>query len=69
MADVKDRVGEHRRRMREQGFRPIQVWVPDTRATGFRNEAHRQAAAVAASDARTDDQDFIEAVSAPWDEE
>ncbi len=55
--------------MREHGFRPIQVWVPDTRATGFRDEAHRQAAAVAASEARTDDQDFIEAVSAPWDEE
>ena len=69
MADVKDRVGEHRRRMREQGFRPIQVWVPDTRAAGFRDEAHRQAATVAAADAHTDDQDFIETVSAPWDED
>jgi hypothetical protein len=66
---VKDRVSEHRRRMREQGFRPIQVWVPDTRATGFRDEAHRQASVVAAADAHSDDQSYIEAVSFPWDEE
>jgi hypothetical protein len=55
--------------MREHGFRPIQVWVPDVRADGFDAEAHRQAAAAAAADRHSDDQEFIEAVSAPWDEE
>ncbi|MDQ0240561.1 MULTISPECIES: antitoxin MazE family protein [Arthrobacter] len=66
---VRDRVSEYRKRMREHGFRPIQVWVPDVRADGFDAEAHRQAAAAAAADRQSDDQEFIEAVSAPWDEE
>lgn len=66
---VRDRVSEYRRRMREQGFRPIQVWVPDTRAQGFSDEAHRQASAIATADVLTDDQAFIEAVSVSWDDE
>ncbi|MDP9905726.1 antitoxin MazE family protein [Arthrobacter bambusae] len=66
---VRDRVSEYRKRMREHGFRPIQVWVPDVRADGFDAEAHRQAAAAAAADRQSDDQEFIEAASAPWDEE
>jgi hypothetical protein len=43
------KVQEHRQRLREQGLRPIQIWVPDVRAPGFRAEAHRQSAVVAAS--------------------
>ncbi|MCG2621813.1 antitoxin MazE family protein [Arthrobacter sp. I2-34] len=66
---VRARVSEDRRRMRGQGYRPIQIWVPDVRAQGFSAEAHRQAAAVAAAERDSDDQAFIEAVSAPWDEE
>lgn len=54
--------------MRERGYRPIQVWVPDVRTDHFRDEAHRQAAAVARADRRADDQDFVEAISAGWDE-
>jgi hypothetical protein len=37
--------------------------VPDVRSPDFPAEAHRQAAAVAASDHPRDDQDFIEALS------
>lgn len=66
---VRDRVGEYRRRMRERGLRPLQVWVPDVRTAGFAAEAHRQSSLVARMDESSDDQDFIEAVSAPWDEE
>ncbi len=66
---VRDRVSEYRRRMRARGFRPVQVWVPDVRTPAFAAEAKRQAALVAASDRATDDQSFIEAVSAPWDDE
>lgn len=55
--------------MREQGYRPVQVWVPDVRAASFAAEAHRQSAMVAATDQHSDDQDFIESVSAPWDGE
>ncbi|MDA4107818.1 antitoxin MazE-like protein [Mycolicibacterium holsaticum] len=66
---VRDRVGEYRRRMRERGLRPLQVWVPDVRTESFAAEAHRQSSLVARADVNSDDQDFIEAVSTPWDEE
>jgi len=36
--------------MREAGMRPVQIWVPDTRATDFAEEAARQAALVASAD-------------------
>jgi Protein of unknown function (DUF3018) len=51
--------------LRDQGLRPIQIWVPDVRAPGFAEEAHRQSAAVAASEREAEDQEFIDAIS--WD--
>lgn len=53
----------HRQRLRAQGLRPIQIWVPDVRAAGFRAEAHRQSARVATSAHARDDQAFIDAIS------
>ena len=58
------KVREHRERLRGQGLRPIQIWVPDVRAPAFRSEAHRQSLAVAVSPHASDDQAFIDAVSA-----
>lgn len=58
------KVGEHRARLRAQGLRPIQIWVPDVRAPSFKAEAHRQSLAVAASAHAAEDQAFIDAVSA-----
>jgi Protein of unknown function (DUF3018) len=57
------KVQSHRDRLRRQGLRPIQIWVPDVRAPRFRAEAHRQSLAVAASAHAKDDQAFIDAVS------
>jgi hypothetical protein len=57
------KVREHRDRLREQGLRPIQIWVPDVRAPAFRSEAHRQSLAVAASPHAREDQAFIDAIS------
>ena len=54
--------------MREQGFRLVQVWVPDVRSGSFAAEAHRESVAVALADQASDDQSFVEAVSAPWEE-
>jgi hypothetical protein len=62
------RVREHRARLRKQGLRPIQIWVPDVRAPGFAEEAHRQARVVAASQAAGDDQAFVDAIS-EWPEQ
>jgi hypothetical protein len=57
------KVRDHRERLRAQGLRPIQIWVPDVRAASFRAEAHRQSLAVAMSPHSLDDQSFIDAVS------
>ena len=57
------KVRQHRERLRAQGLRPIQIWVPDMRAPSFGPEAHRQSKAVAASAHAHEDQAFIAAVS------
>ena len=59
---VKSRVRDHRARLRAQGLRPIQIWVPDVRSPRFAEEAHRQATAVASSVRAADDQAFIDAL-------
>jgi hypothetical protein len=57
------KVRAHRQRLRRQGLRPIQIWVPDVRAPAFRSRAHRQSLAVAGSSHARKDQVFIDAVS------
>jgi Protein of unknown function (DUF3018) len=64
-SSVRRRVQAHRRRLRAQGLRPVQIWVPDTRAPEFERQAHEQSVAVASSDQAAADQAFIDAVS--WD--
>ncbi len=62
------KVREHRERLRAQGLRPIQIWVPDVRSPSFRSEAHRQSAAIAATAHARADQEFIDAVTDGGDE-
>ena len=62
------KVREHRERLREQGLRPIQIWVPDVRSPAFRSEAHRQSLAIATCPHAQEDQAFIDAVS-DWGDE
>jgi hypothetical protein len=38
-----ERVRKHRNALRAAGFRPIEIWVPDTRRPGFAEECRRQA--------------------------
>jgi hypothetical protein len=59
----RDKVRAHRERLRRQGLRPIQIWVPDVRSPKFAAEAHRQSLAVAKSPQEKDDQDFVDAIS------
>jgi len=61
------RMKRYRDRMRTAGLRPIQLWVPDTRATSFAEECHRQSAALLNDTAEREAAAFIEAVSA-WNE-
>jgi hypothetical protein len=62
------KVREHRERLRKQGLRPIQIWVPDVRSRAFRSEAHRQSILVSSSAHAHDDQAFINAIS-NWEDE
>lgn len=64
----RQRVRNHRARLRAQGLRPIQIWVPDVRAPGFAEEAHRLSRAISTSGTATDDQAFIDAISS-WPDE
>lgn len=64
----RDKVRSYRARLRAQGLRPIQLWVPDTRSRTFAAEAHRQSRAVAASPQAAEDQGFIDAISEPLEE-
>ncbi len=64
----RSKVRDRRARLRAQGLRPIQIWVPDVRASAFRAEAERQSLAVAASDQSSADQAFIDGASV-WGED
>jgi len=59
----RDKVRAYRKRLRQQGLRPIQIWVPDMRSPAFAVEARRQSLSVASSPHAKEDQDFIDAVS------
>ncbi len=51
----------YRERLRAQGLKPVQIWVPDVDAPGFRQELRRQVAALNKAD-ETEAMAFIEAV-------
>ena len=59
----RDKVRAHRKRLRAQGLRPLQIWVPNTRSAAFKSQAHRQSLIVARSEHAQKDQDFIDAIS------
>jgi hypothetical protein len=61
----RDKVRAHREKLRRQGLRPIQIWVPDVRSPSFAAKAHRQSLAIANSPHAEADQAFIDAVSDP----
>jgi hypothetical protein len=63
----RDKVRAHRERLRKQGLRPIQIWVPDVRSKEFAREAHRQSRLIARSAHAEEDQAFVDAIS-EWDE-
>ncbi len=62
---IADRVEKRRTALRKAGLRPIQIWAPDTRATGFAAECRRQSELAAQAD-RNDSEllDFLGAALA-----
>jgi hypothetical protein len=51
----------YRERLRAQGLKPVQIWVPDVDAPGFDKELRRQVAALNKAD-EAEAMAFIEAV-------
>ncbi|MFM1886295.1 MAG: hypothetical protein RL026_1452 [Pseudomonadota bacterium] len=68
MAGSREDVRAHRARLRAQGLKPVQIWVPDTASKVFEAAALQQSAAVAASAGEAADQAWIEAVAGSWPE-
>jgi hypothetical protein len=64
----REKVRAHRDRLRQAGLRPVQIWVPDVRSKSFTQAAHRQSQAVAKSRHASQDQAFVDAISA-WNDE
>ena len=60
---AREKIRRHRDRLRADGLRPIQLWVPDVRTAAFRDAARDQALAVAMSGWESGDQTFIDAIS------
>jgi len=59
-----ERVRAHRQNLRKAGLRPIQIWVPDTRAPGFAEECARQSQVIRDSAGEKEIMDFIEQITA-----
>ena len=53
---------DYRVRLREQGLKPVQIWVPDIHAPGFRAEIRRQIRRLDPAD-EADAIAFVEAVA------
>jgi hypothetical protein len=64
----RDKVRAHRARLRQQGLRPVQMWLPDVNSPSFLKEAARQSRLVAASPGEKDTMDFIESIT-DWSED
>ena len=61
-ATTRLKVREHRQKLRAQGMRPIQIWVPDVRSPEFAVEARRQSLLVAQSPEEAEIQALIDSV-------
>jgi hypothetical protein len=57
---VRKNMGSYRERMRQQGLRPIRLWVPDTRSTAVAEELRRQSLTLAGDPAEREVPEWIE---------
>jgi hypothetical protein len=53
----------YRQRLSERGLRPVQIWVPNTRARGFAAECRRQILRVNRSAGESGVLDFIAGIA------
>ena len=65
---TRERVRAHRAKLRKQGLRPVQFWLPHVNSPEFIAEARRQSLLIAQSPSEPDDQAFIDSLSV-WNED
>jgi hypothetical protein len=58
-----ERVQKHRAGLRSAGLRPVQIWVPDTRSSGFAAECRRQSLALQDDPQEADILNWLEAAA------
>jgi hypothetical protein len=58
-----DKMRAYRARLRAAGLRPLQIWVPDTRARRLANQARRQSLLASSKASERDLSAFIDDVS------
>ena len=62
----RDKVRNHRARMRAKGMKLVQYWVPNVTSPAFKAQALRESRAMASSPTEAEDQAFIDAISETW---
>lgn len=60
------KMSDYRARLKAQGLRPIQIWVPDVRAPRLASEMRRQSLLTRRRKSERDALDFIDTVG-DWD--
>ena len=65
----RERVREHRQRLRERGLKPVTLWLPDITSAAFREEARRQSLRTAHDPDNEEALAFIEEAFAQPDDE
>ena len=67
---VNERVNTYRARMRARGYRPVQLWLPDTRSRTVVDQIADQGVRVAESDSQDGTLEWLDAVNADmWADE
>jgi hypothetical protein len=58
----RDKVRAYRARMRAQGLRPVQIWIPDTRTPEFIAEARRQSLLIGTHPDEPEEQAWVDSM-------
>jgi len=61
-ASAREKMRRYRQRLRAAGLRPVQIWVPDTRAESFAQVAREQSLRASQAPGEADEIAFTETV-------
>lgn len=64
VSSAKKKVAAYRRRLREQGLRPLQLWVPDLRDPAIREQLKEEARRLRSHPSSAEGEAFVDAALA-----